>query len=413
MASQKHEATFVGLDIGTSKITCVVGLHQPDLATPSIIGLGQAKANGLKKGVVVDVEETVSSITSALEEAERMSGVAIDRATISVDGSHIQSINSSGVVAVSRADHEIATDDLSRVEAVASGLTLEANREIISVIPRQYNVDDHKKVEDPLGMSGVRLELDAHIITASTPYLKNLHNAVFRSGIVINNQMATPVAAARALLSNQQKQLGCAVIHFGSQTTGIAIYNEGSLCFTSVIPLGSDNITKDLVYGLRISEDVAEQLKVENATASRPRGKTNKKISLEKYGSAGNVYQHDIDTIVSSRLEEIFQLVAQQFKLSKEFTQELRSGVVITGGGANLPDIATFVRTVLDMPVHLGKVTGYSGISDKITDPTFSAVVGLMLHDMETPSKSHGPKISGIFHKVIDKIKSIIKSLLP
>lgn len=413
MSSNKHEATFVGLDIGTSKVTCVVGLHQPDQATPSIIGLGQSLANGLKKGVVVDVEETVTSITAALEEAERMSGVAIDRATINVDGTQLESINTSAVVAVSKADHEISQSDLDRASAVANNLNLDTNRQIISTIARNYNVDDQKNVNDPIGMTGVKLEMDAHIITAATPAIKNLHNAVFRSGIAINAQIPTSIAAAKALLNSQQKQLGSVVVHFGSQTTSIACFSGGSVAYSAVLPLGSDNITKDLVYGLRISEEVAEKLKIEHAIAARPKGKTNRKISLEKYGAAGNVYQHDIDTIVSSRLEEIFQLVLQQIQIAKKQTLELRSGMVITGGGANLAEITTFIRSIVDMPVHLGKVTGYSGISDKISDPTYSAVIGLMLEDMESPTKSQRPKAVDMVKRGFDKLKSLIKGLLP
>lgn len=414
MAAQKHESTFVGLDIGSSNVICVVGLHQTDLATPSIIGIGRSKVDGIKRGVVSDVEETVSAITAALEEAERMSGVAIDRASINIDGSHLQSINTNGVVAVARADHQIGAEDLARVEDVASGVSLEANRQIVSVIPKSYSVDDQHGVEDPMGISGTKLELEAHIITASTPAIKNLQNAIFRSGITIDQQVPTPIAAARALLDKNKKEHGVAVINLGAETTGIAVYQKGVISYTSILPLGSANITKDLVYGLRITPEVAEKLKIEHSTASKPRSKTNKKISLEQYGAAGNVYQIDIDTIVSSRLEEIFAMVADELQKAVKTPSSLGAGIIITGGGANMPEISNYARNILAAPVQLGRPTGYSGISEKISDPSFSPVIGLMLADMDTPEVNK-PKFKGlkVANGFVSKAKSIIKGLLP
>ncbi len=413
MAAQKHEATFVGLDIGTSNIICVVGLHQPDLATPSIIGIGSSKVNGLKRGVVTDVEETVSAITAALEEAERMSGVAIDRASINIDGSHLQSLNTNGVIAVARADHEIGAEDLVRVEEVASSVNLEANRQIVSVIPKSFHVDDQRNVEDPIGMNGIKLEMEAHVITGASPAIKNLQNAIFRSGITINQQIVTPIAASKALVDKHKKEHGVAIVHLGSETTGIVVFQNGVICYTSIIPLGSNNITKDLVYGLRITPEVAEKLKVDLGVATKPRSKTNKKINLEKYGAAGNVYQIDIDTIVSSRLEEIFAMVSDELQKAVKTPSNLGAGVIITGGGANMSEISNFARDCLSTPVQLGRPNGYSGISEKISDPSYSTVIGLMLEDMEAPpvkSKSKGFRVAG---NLLGRLKSIIKGLIP
>ena len=413
MAAQKHEATFVGLDIGSSNIICVVGLHQTDLATPSIIGIGSSKVNGIKRGVVTDVEETVSAITAALEEAERMSGIAIDRATINIDGSNLQSLNTNGVIAVARADHEIGVEDLARVEDVASGINLEANRQIVSIIPKTYSVDDHRDVEEPIGMNGMKLELEAHIITASTSAIKNLQNAIFRSGIAIDQQIPTPISAARALLDKQKKEHGVAVVHLGAETTGIAVYQKGVISYTSILPLGSSHITKDLVYGLRITPEVAEKLKVEHSIATKPRAKTKKKINLEQYGAAGNVYQIDIDTIVSSRLEEIFAMISDELHKAVKTPSNLGAGVILTGGGANMPEITNFARNNLSVPVQLGRPSGYSGISEKISDPAYSSVIGLMLSDMDAPPEK--PKYKGIkvANGLFSKVKSIVKGLIP
>ncbi|MFO0955574.1 MAG: cell division protein FtsA, partial [Candidatus Saccharibacteria bacterium] len=250
MAS-KQDTTFIGLDISTTKVACVVGVAQDDSPNVSVIGLGFAQTNGLRRGVVVDLEDTVSAITAALEEAERMSGTVIERATISVDGSHIQSLNSRGVIAVSRADKQISREDMVRAEEAAAALSLESNREILRVIPRSYIVDGQGNIADPFGMNGVRLEIDTHIITASIPAMKNLDDAVHRAGIIANSHVITPLASARAVLTKRQKELGVALVDIGSETTGIAVFEDGKVSFTSILPIGSNHITKDISHALR------------------------------------------------------------------------------------------------------------------------------------------------------------------
>lgn len=361
-------------------------------------------------GVVVDIEETVSSITAALEEAERMSGVAIERATISVDGAHLQSLNSRGVIAVSRADHEISREDVGRVEDAASAIQLENNRQRLQVIPRTYIVDGQPNVVDPVGMSGVRLEVDTHIITAATPAIKNLTSAVFRAGIAINDQMISPLASSKAVLNKKQRELGVIVVDIGAETTGIAVYEEGFVSFTAVLPVGSNHITKDLVYGLRTNIDVAEKVKLKYASARKPKPKDDTKIDLQEFDIKGTIAQREIDQIVSSRLHEIFIMVAGELrKVGKDSL--LAAGVVLTGGGAKMPDIADFARDILKLPVVIGKPTGFSGLSDRINDPSYATVVGLMLEDMDQPAIHVG--INGRVEKIFGRVKGIFKSFLP
>ncbi len=406
----KNETTYVGLDVGTSRIVCVVGLHEEGSAHPSIIGFGISPTAGLRRGVVVDIEETVSSITAALEEAERMSGVAIERATISVDGAHLQSLNSRGVIAVSRADHEISREDVGRVEDAASAIQLENNRQRLQVIPRTYIVDGQPNVVDPVGMSGVRLEVDTHIITAATPAIKNLTSAVFRAGIAINDQMISPLASSKAVLNKKQRELGVIVVDIGAETTGIAVYEEGFVSFTAVLPVGSNHITKDLVYGLRTNIDVAEKVKLKYASARKPKPKDDTKIDLQEFDIKGTIAQREIDQIVSSRLHEIFIMVAGELrKVGKDSL--LAAGVVLTGGGAKMPDIADFARDILKLPVVIGKPTGFSGLSDRINDPSYATVVGLMLEDMDQPAIHVG--INGRVEKIFGRVKGIFKSFLP
>lgn len=410
--AQNHEETYVGLDIGSSRIICVVGLHQQDSPTPSIIGLGEASTSGLRRGVVVDVEETVSAITAALEGAERMSGIAIDRATVSIDGHHIKSMNSKGVVAVSRADHIITKEELARAEQAATAIQLEANRQILQVIPRSYSVDGQEGIVDPVGMNGLRLEVDTHIITGATPAIKNLENAVFRSGIQINNQMIVPLAAARTVLTKKQIEQGVALVHIGSETTGLAVYLEGRLSYTTIFPFGSNNITKDLVYGLRTSMDIAEKIKLKYGVASKPNLRNQEKIDLGQFGGKGTVIKSDIEKIIHARLDEMITLVAKEI-INTDHHKQLSSGVILTGGGAKMPEIADFVKSYVKLPTSLGTSHKYTGVSEKITDPGYSTAIGLMLEDMDTPRGHRKPRFEGVVGKVGGKVKSIFKSLMP
>jgi len=407
----KNESTFVGLDIGTSKVVFVVGLHQEDMAEPSIIGLGVAPTTGLRRGTVSDVEETVASITTALEEAERMSGVTIERATISVDGAHIQSLNSKGVIAVSRADHEISREDLARVEEAAAAIQMDSNRQILQVIPKSYTVDSQTNVVDPVGMNGVRLEVDTHIITAASPAMKNLTNSVFRAGLQINDQLLVPLAAARAVLSKRQFELGVALVDIGAETTGIAVFEEGGITFTTILPVGSNHITKDLVYGLRTNIDVAEKLKLARATAVKDKARANEKVDLADFGGSGVVSQGEIDKIVTSRSQEIFEMVhAELRKVGKD--SMLAGGVVLTGGGAKLKDIDALAQNILKLNVSIATPKGFGGISDKVKDPAYAAAVGLMLEDMNHIPPGHGG-LNRAIGGVLNQIKGIFKNFLP
>lgn len=407
----KNESTFVGLDIGTSKVACVVGLHQEDMAEPSIIGLGVAPTTGLRRGTVADVEETVASITAALEEAERMSGVTIERATISVDGAHVQSLNSRGVIAVSRADREISREDLIRVEEAAAAIQMDSNRQILQVIPKSYTVDSQTNVIDPVGMNGVRLEIDTHIITAASPAMKNLTNAVFRAGIQINDQLLVPLASARAVLTKRQFELGVVLLDIGAETTGIAVFEEGSIVLTSILPVGSNHITKDLVHGLRTNIDVAEKVKLAHARAIKDKAKSSEKIDLADFGGTGQVTQAEIDRIVIARSEEIMQMVATQLRKAGKDSM-LSGGAVLTGGGAKLAGIAVLAADVLKLSTVMATPRGFGGISDKVKDPAYAAAVGLMLEDMHHTPPSHGG-INKAIGDVITQAKSIFKNFLP
>ena len=408
----KNEQTFVGLDIGSSRVICVVGLYQQDSPTPSIIGLGESPTSGLRRGLVVDVEETVSSITAALEGAERMSGIAIERATVSIDGHHIRSLNSRAVIAVSRADREITKEELARAEQSATSVPLDANRQVLQVLPRSYSVDGQKGVADPVGMNGIRLEADMHIITGSTPALKNLHNAVFRSGIQINGQLIVPLAAAKTVITKKQMELGVVLIHIGAETTGVAVYKEGQLFYTAIFPFGSSNITRDIVYGLRTSMEIAEKVKLKYAKAHRPNQKHQHKIDLSEFGGKGIVNSYDLDRIVYARCNEMFNIIANQIA-KVDAKKQLAAGVVISGGGANMDGMVDFISEQLKLPTAIGVSHKYTGVTDKITDPGYAAAIGLMLQDMDSPIIPSTNPLEGIIGNIGSKLNSIFKSLTP
>lgn len=407
---KKDEATFVGIDIGSTKVAVVVGLHQEGSAMPSIIGVGVSPTTGIRKGVVTDLEETVSSTTAALEEAERMSGIAIDKASVSIDGAHIQSLNSRGVIAVSGPEHKITRDDLARAEDAAAAINLDSNREILQIIPRNYVVDGQSNVVDPEGMHGIRLEVDTHIITVAAPAIKNLNNVISRSGVSANNYVVVPLASAEAVLTKRQKELGVAVVDIGGETTGIAVYEEGNIAYTSILPIGSSYITKDLVYGLRTNIDVAEKIKQKYANLATKKAKANEKINLDEFGVKGEISRGDVDNIIVSRMEEIFTMIKDELHKAGKNSM-LSAGVILTGGGSKISAIEDFAKDILKLPVSLAKPSGFSGIVDKISDPALFCAIGLMLDDMQQP-QDHNP-INKSIGKIVHKIKSMFKSIMP
>jgi cell division protein FtsA len=411
VAAKPTEEIYIGLDIGSTKVCCIVGLHEEGSALPSVIGVGTAPTSGMRKGIVVDVEETVTSITAAVDEAERISGVAIDRATISIDGAHVSSQNSKGVIAVGRADQEVMVDDLVRVEEAATAIQLQPNREIIQVFPRSYSVDGQTNIKDPVGMHGVRLEVESHIITGSVPAIKNLDRSIHQAGIAIQGQVLVPLAAARAVLTKRQKELGVALVDIGGGTTGVAVYEEGDILYSSVIPVGAGHITNDLAIGLKTSIDTAEKIKLKHVRAHTTKANLSEKIRIEELDDEDNlITRKQLQNIAGARLDEIFHLVRLELrKVGKDVM--LPGGVVLTGGGAKMPGIEELAKEALQLPAVVGKPEGFTGIVDRINDPAFAAPIGLMLENMSHGHEDLAPG-AGI-GQTVDRIKGIFKNFLP
>lgn len=287
-----------------------------DEERPRVIGVGVSPSFGVRKGIIVDLEETVKSIHESLEQAERMAGINVGRAIISVGGNHITSQHSKGVIAVGRADGEVTEDDISRVINAAQAISIPPNKEIIHIIPKEFSLDDQKNIKDPVGMNGVRLEIDAMIIEGSTPHLKNLTKCVEQSGIKIDNYVLSPLAAARAALSKRQKELGVVLVDIGGGSASLAIFEENDLLHTAVIPLGGNHITNDIAIGLRTSIDVAEKVKLEYGNANPKEISKKEDIDLSQIDSneEGNVSRYHVAEIIEARLEEIFNMVNKELK---------------------------------------------------------------------------------------------------
>lgn len=385
---QESSRYAVGLDIGTTYVRVVVGhIDNPD-TKPTIIGVGVEPNSGMRKGTIVNLVNTAQAVDKALEAAERMSGHQINEATISVNGSHVVGISSKGVIAVG---HEITEVDLDRVEEAATVLQLPANREILEVTPRSYQLDGQDNIKDPLGMTGVRLEVDAHVITALGPHLKNLAKACEMTETHINQRVLAGMAAAKAVVSGQQTENGVVLVDIGGTTTNVIVFEEGDLQHVAVLPVGSVNITNDLAIGLKTDLDVAEKVKVDHAVAVPTAHKNSSKKAVVKVDKVSHEFDiEDVDMIVDARLEEIFELVHKELK-SIGRASKLPGGVVLTGGGSLMPGIDEYAKQALQLSARVGKPTGYSGMADQIESPAFSTTIGLMLLDLQGGATTNRP----------------------
>ena len=384
----------VGLDVGTTTVRTVVAHVETPGQNPTIIGIGEQENNGMRKGTVVNLVNVAKAIDKALESAERMSGHQIHAASVSINGSHIVGMGSRGVIAVGTGGHEINEDDLARVEDAATVVQLPANRDILDVTPRAYQLDGQENIKDPLGMTGVRLEVDAYVITALAPHVKNLHKACEMTETTVHQTVLAGLASARSVVSEQQMENGVVLIDFGGATTNIAVYEEGDLQHIAVLPVGSVNVTNDLAIGLKTELHVAEQVKLEHAVAVAKLRKDGEETVTVKVGKETHEFScDDIDMIVDARLEEIFELVNQELKKIGR-SAKLPGGAVITGGGAQLRGIADYAREALQLSARVAKPDGFGGMSEQVANPAFSAAVGLMLLDLESgPAASqHGQK---------------------
>lgn len=374
----------VGIDIGTTTVRCVVGHIDGSTGVPTIVGVGVAPNNGMRKGVVINLAGPAQAIDEALGEAERMSGYQIDAAAISINGSHILSTHADGMIAVGSPNHEINREDIDRIEEVATLGKVPANREILAVVPHSYKLDN-QDIKNPIGMTGTRLEIDAHVVSVLIPHLSNLQKASEMAKVMPRSVNVAGIAAARAVLNENQLENGVALIDIGGATTNIAIYEEGDLQFAAVVPFGGINITNDLAIGLKTDPEIAEKVKIEHASAVSRRESGLATLSINDETHDFKI--SDIDEIVEARLEEIFEAINKELKRAGR-AGKLPSGAVLTGGTAQLKGIVEYAKEALGLAVRVGKTSGYGGVADDIDKPQFATAIGLMLLDAETGGSS-------------------------
>jgi len=379
MRDSTPSASFIGLDVGSSTVRCVVGvLDAANPGKPSIIGHGMAANNGMRRGVVAHIEDVTEAIVHALTEAERLSGVHINGATVNINGAHVSGMNSKGVIAISSADREITQEDRMRVEEAATIVQLPSNREIIQVFAKNYRLDGQDNIKDPVGMHGVRLEVDTHIVTAATPNLRNLDMALEKAQVTVHNHTLSSLAAAEAVMDRSQKEAGTLLLDIGAGTTNIVVLEDGEVQHVAVLPIGGAHITNDLAIGLKTDLDVAEAVKVRYASLlDNPRRDIRLKFHDQDYIFAAE----EVRMITEARVEELFEYVQKELTRIHR-ARKLPGGVVLTGGTAKLPGIAEFAREKMQLASRVGKLHSVSGLVDTVADPAYCSAVGLMMLDM-------------------------------
>ncbi|MFA4926016.1 MAG: cell division protein FtsA [Candidatus Aminicenantales bacterium] len=372
---------LVGLDIGTKKTVAIIGEITEEQKV-EIIGIGVADSRGLRKGVVVNLDQTISAIKKAQEEAELMAGVEIDSAYVGISGAHIKSFNSRGVVAVSGKNREISRDDIKRVIDQARALSIPPDREIIHIIPQEFIVDEQDGIKDPLGMSGIKLEVNVHIVTSAITSLQNLKSCLEKSNIGIQEIVLNQIATSYATLTQDERELGVGLIDLGAGTTEVAIFERGSLWYTSTIPLGGDNFTNDIAVGLRTPIPEAEKIKKKYGCVALPLAEEQETIEVPTVGKSKKsrlLSRQILADIIQPRAEEIFRLVDGDIK-RMGYEKSLNSGLVITGGTALLDGLEEVAEEIFDLPVRRGDPNYIGGLIDRVSTPDYATAVGLILY---------------------------------
>lgn len=415
------------IELGSSKIATLVAQVIADPAsletTINVVGASSIVSRGIKKGQIVDIEEAVEATIASVEAAERMAGYNLESACIALGGAHIHSQNSHGVVAISDPNGEINQTDVDRAIEAASAVSLASSREIVRVLPREYVVDGESGVRDPVGMSGVRLEVDTHIISAGSASIKNIKKAVNEVGIKIDNLVFTGMASAESTLSATEKELGCVVIDIGGGTTSIAAYVDGALCYSGVIPVGAKNVTNDLAIGLRVTLDTAEKIKIALSKKNTKPASSDESDEMDLVGlgvtEVTKISKKTLlEGIIRPRLNEIFTMV--RLELDREgLTNRIPSGAIITGGGAETVGVADSAKRMLSLPVRIGIPTGVGGLIDDIMSPAFATTVGLLIYGAQSVPASENltsfakkmklpMKTGGMFGKIISAVRDLL-----
>lgn len=410
-----NQDIHIGLDIGTTKVVTCIGTSN-QVGEFDIIGIGKSTNQGIRKGVIVDLEETVSAITASLDEAEKMSGIHINRAAVGICGPYIESEQSRGVIAIGRQDGEISPEDVDRAIEAAKAIPSKPNRENLHIIPISYIIDGSDVVKDPVGMNGIRLEVLTNIVSSSSNAIKSLYRTLSQAGVNSEELVFTPISTATALMTKRQMEIGAVLIDIGAATTSYAVFENGDVLSCGVVPVGSMHITNDIAIGLRTNIDLAEIIKVKYGVAMPTKVNESDEIDLSKLdkNETETINLKYVSEIIEARLNEIFIIIRDRLA-EIETENNLPAGVVLTGGGAKLDNIVDLAKETLRLPVTLGKpVKDMTGLIDKIDDPVYSTAIGLMLWDKHKQNTANTLNFKvGELNGIVDKVRSVFKNFLP
>ena len=382
------EQIIASLDIGTTKVVALVG-ERDERGGVYVIGHGISPADGLRRGVVVDMDKTVRSIQKAVADAQMVSGTVIDRVTVGIAGEHVRSINSHGVVAVNRSDKEVTPADVQKAIEAARTVAIPADREIIHVIPQDFSVDDQTGIKDPCGMSGVRLEVEAHIVTASVTTAKNIYRALERCRLGVDHIVLESLGLSSIHLTPREMITGAVIIDIGGDITNMALFYDSAIRSTAAIPLGSRNVTNDIAIGLRTTLDQAEELKLVHGSALASMVDPEEMLNVMGVGgrASRDISRNVLASIIEPRMEEILSLVARELKKIGR-TENIAAGIVLTGGGALLPGTVELAEQLFDVPVRLGRISGLTHVPDELNSVRFATAHGLLLYGFANESNA-------------------------
>ena len=407
MAQSSGNRMIVGLDIGTSKVVAIVGELSPE-GDLSIVGIGSHRSNGLKKGVVVNIDTTVQSIQRAIEEAELMAGCQIHSVYAGIAGSHIRSLNSHGIVAIK--DREVFAQDIERVIDAAQAVAIPADQRILHILPQEYRIDDQDGVKEPLGMSGVRLEAKVHLVTCAVNAAQNIEKCIRRCGLEVDDIILEQLASSYAVLTEDEKELGVCMVDIGGGTTDIAIFTEGSIRHTGVIPIAGDQVTNDIAMALRTPTQHAEDIKIKYACALGKLAGAEETIKVPSVGDRPprDLSRQALAEVVEPRYEELFTLVLAELRRSG-FEDMLPAGIVLTGGTAKMEGVVELAEEIFHMPVRLGAPQNITGLRDIVNNPIYSTGVGLLQYGLEQQQNTGGAEFTETQENTWGRIKNFFQ----
>jgi len=403
----KDGSLVVGLDIGTTKV-CAIVAEMNGGGVVDIIGIGHSPSRGLRKGVVVNIEATVDSIRRAVEDAELMAGVEIRSAFVGIAGGHIKGINSRGVIAVSGKNREVTQQDIDRVIDAAKAVALPVDREVIHVLPQEFMIDDQGGIKEPLGMCGIRLEAEVHIVTGAVASAQNIIKCANKAGLEVQDIVLQQLASSEATLTPEERELGCILVDVGGGTTDVAVFVEGSIYHTAVLAVGGEMLTNDIAIGLRTPHPEAESLKRKYGCALASMTRPEEKIEVPSVGGRRPrvLTRQTLCEIVQPRLEELFMLVDREVRRAG-YTGRVNSGVVVTGGASIMEGVPELAEQIFDMPVRRGVPRGVGGLTDVISSPMYATGVGLGIYGAAHRDRRKFRQVTdrNIFDKVVVRMK--------